>query len=172
MRHHRGIVHTQGSTMTTRQHPIVMTSLGLLGLTPVLAGCAAAVEPAPLDMQDQTTATEETTVPPPEDAAIAVVAGDYADGNYVADGGYQSPDGSETIEVSLTLVDGVVTAVAVTPQGSGTSQRYQSQFAGGVGAETIGKPIDEIDVARIAGSSLTSGGFREALATIKADASR
>jgi len=158
--------------MTTRPHPIVMTSLGLLGLTPVLTGCATAAEPTQLDMQDQTTATEEATVPVPEDAAIEVVAGDYADGNYVAEGGYQSPNGSETIEVSLTLAGGVVTAVEVTPQGSGTSQRYQGQFAGGVGAETIGKPIDEIDVARIAGSSLTSGGFREALATIKADASR
>jgi len=159
--------------MTTLRHPIVMTSLGILGLSPVMAGCASAAEQAPMDVPEQgTIASEEAPAPAPEPAAIEAVTGNYADGTFVATGGYQSPGGPETIEVSLTLADGVVTAVEVTPQAAGTSQRYQDQFAGGVAVETVGKPIDQIDVGRIAGSSLTSGGFRDALTVIKADASR
>jgi uncharacterized protein with FMN-binding domain len=159
--------------MTALRHPIVMTSLGIMGLSPVMAGCASAADSAPMDLPERDTITaEEAPTPAPEPAAIDQVPGNYADGTYVASGGYQSPNGPETIEVSLTLADGVVTAVEVTPQAAGTSQRYQDQFAGGVAAETVGKPIDQIDVSRIAGSSLTSGGFREALTVIKADASR
>lgn len=94
-----------------------------------------------------------------------------ADGTYQAGGGYQSPNGPETIEVSLTITNGVIEEVSVTPGAtSSTSKRYQGDFAGGIAAEVVGKSLDEVDVTRVAGSSLTSGGFQEALATIRQDA--
>ena len=94
-----------------------------------------------------------------------------ADGTYQAGGGYQSPNGPETIEVSLTITNGVIEEVSVTPGAtSSTSKRYQGDFAGGIAAEVVGKSLDEVDVTRVAGSSLTSGGFEEALATIRQDA--
>ena len=94
-----------------------------------------------------------------------------ADGTYQAGGGYQSPNGPETIEVSLTITNGVIEEVSVTPAAtSSTSKRYQGDFAGGIAAEVVGKSLDEVDVTRVAGSSLTSGGFQEALATIRQDA--
>jgi uncharacterized protein with FMN-binding domain len=158
--------------MIKRQRPIVMTSLGLVGLSPMIAGCASAVQPVEPNSMEQNVVTAEEAPAPPEVTA-PIIAANYADGSYSAQGGYQSPNGPETIELALTLENGVIAAIEVKPGASGgTSERYQGQFAGGIAAETIGKSLDELQVSRIAGSSLTSGGFNQALESIKADANR
>jgi hypothetical protein len=97
--------------------------------------------------------------------------GDVVDGTYSADGSYATPESVETITVTVTLADGVVSAVAVEgdPQRPESAQ-YQSQFIGGISDEVVGKSLDEISVSRVAGSSLTSGGFNQAIEQIKADA--
>jgi uncharacterized protein with FMN-binding domain len=96
---------------------------------------------------------------------------EYADGTYTADGTYQTPESVETISVTVTLEDSIITAVDVEgdPQ-KAESKQYQGQFIGGISDEVVGKSIDEISVSRVAGSSLTSGGFNEAIETIKAEA--
>lgn len=98
-------------------------------------------------------------------------AAEYTDGTYTADGSYATPESVETISVTVTLADGVVTEVAVEgdPQ-LPESQSFQSAFIGGISDEVVGQPIDELSVSRVAGSSLTSGGFNEAIEAIKADA--
>ena len=95
-------------------------------------------------------------------------AGSYTDGTYTAEGSYQTPETVEQISVTLTLEDGVVTDVEVTgdPQARETEQ-YQGQFIAGIAEEVEGRPIDELDVSRVAGSSLTSGGFNAAVEDIK-----
>lgn len=95
----------------------------------------------------------------------------YQDGTYTASGSYQTPETVEQIEVTITLADNVVTAVEVTgdPQAS-ESRRYQSEFIGGISDEVVGKNINDLSVDRVAGSSLTSGGFNDALEEIKAEA--
>ena len=159
--------------MTASRRSLAVSSLGVLSLAPVIVGCAADA-PAP----EETDAVVESPAVTPAPEAMATEApeatepAEYADGTYEAEGGYQSPNGPETVRVSITLSDGVISAVEVTPQGSGTSERYQGQFAGGIAVEAVGKSLDALQVSRIAGSSLTSGGFNEALATIKADATR
>ena len=118
--------------------------------------------------------TVESTPDQGDDSGEAMVApgdGGYQDGTYRAVGGYQSPNGPETIEVNLTIADGVISAVEVIPQPSNsTTDRYQGYFAGGIAAEVVGKSLDEAEVTRVAGSSLTGGGFAEALETIRQDA--
>jgi hypothetical protein len=95
----------------------------------------------------------------------------YSDGEYRATGEYSSPNGLESIGVTLTLQNSVVTAVAIEVNPTNpTTARFQELFAGGIAAEVVGRDIDTLDVTRVAGSSLTSGGFREALQTITADA--
>lgn len=95
----------------------------------------------------------------------------YADGSYQANGTYTSPNGSENIIVAVTLEDDIVTEVDVTTNPNNpTTEFYQSAFAEGIAAEAVGVDIDLLDVTRVSGSSLTSGGFREAIASIKADA--
>lgn len=51
-----------------------------------------------------------------------------------------------------------------------TSRGFQQQFADGISAEIVGRDIDTLSVSRVGGSSLTSGGFHDALEQIKAEA--
>jgi uncharacterized protein with FMN-binding domain len=95
----------------------------------------------------------------------------YADGTYSASGSYQAPSGTETVDVTVTLQGDVITDVQVVGEATDPQARqHQGEFAGGIAAEVVGKDIDEISVSRVAGSSLTSGGFNAAIETIKADA--
>ncbi|MGP3536298.1 hypothetical protein ACTU3I_15990 [Microbacterium sp. RD1] len=105
------------------------------------------------------------------DEAASSGEASYADGSYTAEGTYQTPETTETIEVTVTLENDVVTAVEVAgdPQAPQTEQ-YQGRFIGGISDEVVGRDIDEISVSRVAGSSLTSGGFNAALETIKSEA--
>jgi uncharacterized protein with FMN-binding domain len=95
----------------------------------------------------------------------------YADGDYSAEGSYISPAGEQSVKVELTLADDIVTAVTVTPEADDPqAQGFQQKFAGGIADAIVGKDIDSLNVSRVAGSSLTSGGFNKALESIKADA--
>lgn len=108
------------------------------------------------------TATAEAEMP---------VDASYRDGTFQANGSYESPNGSENIIVALTLENDIVTDVEITTSPNNpTTANYQGQFANGIGALVIGEDIDTLDVTIVAGSSLTSNGFREALTAIKADA--
>ncbi|MGV3732438.1 MAG: hypothetical protein ACO1N6_03440 [Microcella sp.] len=95
----------------------------------------------------------------------------YRDGTYQANGTYESPNGSENIIVLIELENDIVTDVEITTNPNNpTTANYQGQFADGIGDIVIGEDIDTLDVTVVAGSSLTSNGFREAIAAIKAEA--
>lgn len=97
--------------------------------------------------------------------------GAYADGTYEATGSYQAPSGTESIDVTITLEDGIITDVQVVGNATDPeAKQHQGEFAGGIAGEVVGKPIDEIQVSKVSGSSLTSGGFNKAIEEIKADA--
>jgi uncharacterized protein with FMN-binding domain len=131
----------------------------------LLAGCtpeaSEAEEPA-------TTDTAEST---DSGSAGTGSSGSYADGTYTADGSYATPESVETITVTVSLEDDVITAVEVTgdPQ-KRESEQYQGEFIGGIADVVVGQDIDAISVSRVAGSSLTSGGFTQAIEQIKAEA--
>jgi uncharacterized protein with FMN-binding domain len=95
----------------------------------------------------------------------------YVDGTYEAKGVYTTPGGEREVVVSVTMTDDVVTAA--TFQGFATdpaSKRFQGEFAEGFQAQVIGKNIDELNLQKISGSSLTPKGFMNALETIKVQA--
>lgn len=140
---------------------------GLAGIL-VFAGCSAETDaseetPAAATSESSNTSTARTT---------AASTGKYADGTYTASGSYQTPETVETISVTLTLDNDVITEVNVIgdPQARET-QQYQGQFIGGISDVVVGKNIDEISVSRVAGSSLTSKGFTSAVDKIKSEAS-
>lgn len=94
----------------------------------------------------------------------------YTDGTYEAEGAYANPGGQSSVDVTMTIADNAVTAVEVEPGASGTSLSYQEQFIAGIEPEVVGKSLNDIEVTKVSGSSLTSGGFNEALAQIKSEA--
>lgn len=94
----------------------------------------------------------------------------YADGVYSATGQYGGAPSS--ITVTVTLADGVIRAVRVTPHATNpTSLDFQRRFAAAVPRVVVGKPIDEVQVSRLAGSSGTPKGFNAAIQQIKERAS-
>lgn len=164
-------------TPATRSTRIALSAAASLAAVGALAGCAsgdASATPAPAEPTDassgSTAAADPTSSTDSTDAAAAG-ASDYADGTYEATGSYVSPGGQQRVDVSLTLADGVVTDVVVTPEaGDPRSQGFQEQFAGGIADVVVGVPLDELAVDKVAGSSLTSGGFNDAVEQIKAEA--
>ena len=95
----------------------------------------------------------------------------YTDGSYSADGDYLAPSGTETITVEVTIEDDAVTAVTVTPHATdGREVEFQTEFADNIADEVVGKDLDELEVSRVAGSSLTSWGFNLAIDEIKQQA--
>jgi len=93
------------------------------------------------------------------------------DGTYTAEGTYATPETVEAVSVTVTLADDVITAVEVVGDPKRReSVEHQAQFIGGIAEVVVGRDIDEVRVSRVAGSSLTSGGFNEALELIRADA--
>lgn len=108
--------------------------------------------------------TEPPVTPPPAKST-------YKDGTYSADGSYRSPAGTETIGVTITLKGDVITKVTVVPKATDPkSDRFQDMFASGISEVVVGKKIDTLQVSKISGSSLTSGGFNEAVTKIEAAA--
>lgn len=126
------------------------------------AACGGSDEPA--DASPTTSETSSTT----DDSSSAAVN----DGDYEAKGSYSNPGGQSEVQVDLTITDGKIADIKVTPGATnGTSRGYQQKFAGGIADEVVGKTLDELDVSKVSGSSLTSQGFNQAIDQIKADAS-
>jgi uncharacterized protein with FMN-binding domain len=101
----------------------------------------------------------------------ADTSAEYADGTYTATGDYVSPAGPSQVTVEITLENDAVTDVTVTPLSTDpTAKGFQTKFADGIAGVIVGKDVDTLAVSRVGGSSLTSGGFNDALAQIKAEA--
>ncbi len=95
----------------------------------------------------------------------------FKDGTYTATGTYQSPGGSEEIKITVTVQDNKIADTTATAKAaSGTSKQYQQEFVGGYKELVVGKNINDIELDRVAGSSLTSNGFNDALEQIRQEA--
>ncbi|MFF2315738.1 hypothetical protein ACFVTE_05655 [Arthrobacter sp. NPDC058097] len=144
----------------------VFAGMAGLSLAGTVAGCApSAQQPAAQETEPSSAASA------PASGTASGSATGYKDGTYSADGNYKSPNGTETVGVQLTLANGTVSAVEITEHPSNPNTRkFQGQFAGGIADQVVGKSLDEINVSKVAGSSLTSGGFNQAVEAIKAQA--
>ena len=131
-----------------------------LGIATALAGCSTG-----------TSATSDSGDTSNSSGSSDTTSANYKDGTYTEDGDYTSPGGPQSVTVKLTLAGDKVTAVTVTGHATDpTAKGYQAQFVSGISSEVVGKDIDALNVSRVAGSSLTSGGFNAALKAIKAEA--
>ena len=85
-----------------------------------------------------------------------------------------APPASESAAGTGSYKDGTYSAVSdvkITPHPSNPNTRkFQGEFASGIQAQVVGKKLDELKVSKVAGSSLTSGGFNRAVADIKTQA--
>jgi hypothetical protein len=156
--------------MITRHQKTAVTALAGLSLLGVVTGCSSDAGSTDATSENAPATNTQATTDASEPAAASGSSA-YADGEYSADGEYTSPGGKESVGVSLTLSGDVITAVTVTPESTNPNgKKYQGEFADGIASVVVGKSIDDIKVSKVAGSSLTSGGFNDAVEQIKADA--
>ena len=123
--------------------------------------------------------TSSTTATPVASMAPAMTSptsqtttsGDYKDGVYEADGTYLTPGGEQRITIAVTLKDNVVTDSTFTTHSEGpASGRFQGEFGDNYKPMVVGKNINELQLTKVSGSSLTPQGFMNALEKIKAEA--
>jgi uncharacterized protein with FMN-binding domain len=154
--------------MTPRTSRTLALGFAGLGLVGALAGCSTATSTTPTD----STVDSSSSASDGSGGSAAASSGSFKDGTYTEDGSYLSPAGQQSVTVKVTLADNKITAVTVTPHATDpTAKGYQNMFVQGIAAQVVGKDIDQLNVSRVAGSSLTSGGFNKAITAIEKDAS-
>lgn len=95
----------------------------------------------------------------------------YKDGTYSASSSYYVPHGQESIQVTLTLKNGVVTDSSVTNSETNyESASYQEGFAQEYKSYVIGKNIKDVQLSYVAGASDTTNGFNDAVNSIMSQA--
>ncbi len=108
---------------------------------------------------------------PPSTTTPIVRPEAYRNGRYTVTGRYLTPGGAESIGVEMTLEHGSVTAASVQVEAkSPTARQFQMQFASRYAARVVARPSADLGVSRVAGASLTSVGFDDALEQIRAAA--
>lgn len=122
----------------------------------------------------QVSPTTTTTTTAPTSAEVTGAkqeTSQFKDGTYKATGNYVSPGGPEEIGVSVTLKNGVVTEAEVQPMAERPmSKQFQGKFKEGFKEFVVGKPINEIALTVVNGSSLSPKGFMDALQKIEQQA--
>ncbi|MEZ2389274.1 hypothetical protein AB6813_06950 [bacterium RCC_150] len=156
--------------MTTPLRKSILVGAAGLSLAGSMAACAPSVQSSAAE-----NSPAGSTTPQAGSSKLATTgstaSGSYKDGTYSADGSYTSPNGQETVGVQLTLSGGTVTNVGITVHPSNpNTKKFQTEFKDGIAAQVVGKKIDDLNVSKVAGSSLTSGGFNQAVDTIKSEA--
>lgn len=144
----------------------VIAAVAAMGLATAACGSddssSAATSTTDAAAGGSATATESST---------SGTSGEYKNGTYTATGHYMSPGGEQQIGVTVTLDNSTITKLSLDRSKTrGTSSEFQGKFASGIDAEVVGKNIDDLDVSKVSGSSLTSGGFNDAISQIKTQA--
>jgi uncharacterized protein with FMN-binding domain len=120
----------------------------------------------PTDTQTVTAPTPSTDTTTNTPVATTQSSG-YKDGTYTASASYGVPHGQNSIEVSITLKNGTVTSVKNTHGYSDReSGRYIDSFDTAIESSVVGAAIEGLSLSRVAGASLTTYGFDDALASI------
>ena len=146
-------------------HPNVAALIVIVLLSASTAGLMA------LDNDKTQTPTSMNTTQDMVQTQNTASATRLKDGDYTSSGSYRTPGGTESIGLTVTLENNIIKDVILEQRASGgDTEVYQSKFASGYRPLVIGKNIDEVELSRVAGSSLTSNGFNDALDKIKQDA--
>lgn len=93
----------------------------------------------------------------------------YKNGTYTADTTYEVPKSSNSIQVQITLDGDVVKSASATHQFGTTDNKslvYTQDFDSALSGQIVGRKIEDVNLNRVGGASLTTEGFNTALANI------
>lgn len=146
---------------------VALLSLGIKGYnnnqkSPVIAVSSPSSSPISLATPATSSNTPASTNP---------AAPSYKDGTYNATAYYYVPHGEESIGVTITVANGIVTNSSV--QNSETnpeSAQFQLYFTSQYKSQVVGKSLKGLQISYVAGASDTSQGFNAALVRIQSQA--
>ena len=160
------------NTSSSRQKAI--TAFAVVIIVGVIIAAAAGMRKAPSDTAVTTpltsTSAGSTTMQPSstDTSSSPTTSSSYRDGTYTASSEYSVPRSYESIGVTLTIKDSVVTNASITnSEGDRESARYQERFASVYRSYVVGKKVSDIHLSYVAGASETTDGFNDALDQIK-----
>ncbi|MEI6728501.1 MAG: hypothetical protein WCK98_02555 [bacterium] len=101
-------------------------------------------------------------------SSISVTTGSFKDGTYTASGSYNTPESVESIDVTITLKNNLISSVSTSTNAKDReSKQYLNLFKQGISSVVNSKTLDKATVSgSVNGSSLTGSGFNEALKKI------
>lgn len=95
----------------------------------------------------------------------------FNNGQYTVVKRYFTPEGTESIKVTIILEDDVVKSVATTASRSVPEAiEHQGDFLAAYEPRVVGKPIGTLSLSRLAGASLTTAAFNDVLDDIREEA--
>lgn len=137
----------------------------------IKAQSRATTTSARVAMTNSTTTTPHRSTPVASSSGSSSTSSGYKDGSYTASDSYYVPDGNESIQVKLTVKNGVVTASSVqNSENDPTSAAFQEQFASAYKSYVIGQKLADLQLGVVAGASDTSQGFNQAVNQIASQA--
>ncbi|MGK2348743.1 FMN-binding protein [Actinomyces sp. W5033] len=167
--------HSPGALRTTGAATGALLAVGTL-----LSGCAVGQEVT--ISGDEYAGRAQTAQPTArghqatEQPATAPTGGPYADGEYTSSQTYGVLDDlieQDSIDVTATLTDGVVTELTVVGHPfAERSKDYMQDFVNEVNAQVVGRSVEQAHVTALAGASKTSEAFNEAIDAIAAQAAQ
>ncbi len=144
---------------------------GLLISAAVIAGILFLVLNSDSDSltQEDTQTAEVSQV---EESATAAVAAEFTDGTFTSNSTYRVPNGDEeAISVEIVLANNEIVSLEFDVQATNsTSEQWQGRFSPLIEDAVVGEDLEEADVSRLGGASLTSAAFNDLLDDVRAQA--
>ncbi len=92
----------------------------------------------------------------------------YKNGSYSVTASYISPAGAESFGLQIELANNIIINAVMTPLATNPiSTKMQDGFQKGFKALVVGKSIDDVNLDKVSGASLTTKGFNDAIEKIK-----
>ncbi len=122
-------------------------------------------------MQPATAATTPTSTPSSSTSSTTSTTSPYKDGTYAAQSQYSVPHSYETIKVTLSVQNGVITSAQIAnSEGDPQSADFQEGFASEYKSYVVGKSLSGLSLSTVSGASDTTSGFNQALNSIRSQA--
>jgi hypothetical protein len=155
------------STIATEPTAVPTIRVAVTSTPVAVVTAVATATPATTAAPTATAAGVATATPTPTATAQSST---YTDGTYTANTSYSVPRETNTLAVTLTVKNDIITAASATHTGFGESQGYHSSFDSSLKGTVVGKSLASFTASRIGSASLTSAAFNKALTSIKTQA--
>lgn len=123
--------------------------------------------PTPPPVKTPVSIPTPVPVPQPVEEIPSVPLSDYVDGSYRSQVSYRTPEDTYSLDLTLTIVNDVITNSSVSFDTKGVKDSYSKRFSSAYQSSVIGQDLGSISLSRVGGASLTTRAFNNAVSNIR-----